>query len=269
VAHSIAIDIARNSALALPPLRRARDRRILAGEYDPAKDEVGYVRSVFEKHAKCVSALRELSGDVLEIGPGGNLGVALLFLDAGADHAVSMDSFPLVSDLDVQQALYGQLVRDPERLLSRLSYRCPDAIETTRLPDESFDIIYSHACLEHVANPAAAAAQIARLLKPGGATSHQIDLRDHRDFGQPLAFLRYSDLVWHAAVSRRGTTNRWRASDWIDAFQSDGLKIADATPTDVVQVTEEDRDAMNSKFHQKTLEDLGVTSVLLSARKPQ
>jgi SAM-dependent methyltransferase len=60
--------------------------------------------------------------------------------------------------------LYDHMVGDSTHFYERIDYRCPEAIETTGLPDDSFDIIYSHACLEHVIDPAKAVASIGRLL---------------------------------------------------------------------------------------------------------
>ena len=37
-----------------------------------------------------------------------------------------------------------------------------------------------------------------RLLAPGGYALHQVDFRDHRDFSQPRAFLRYGSEEWAA-----------------------------------------------------------------------
>lgn len=261
MAESIAIDIAVNSSLALSPIRKLRERANLARGYDHSKDAVDYVTGVFEKHSQCAE---RVAGNVLEIGPGGNLGSALLFLQAGADHVVGMDPFPWLRD---QQDFYRRLTPDADLLLDRLTYRCPEQIEKSELPDASFDIIYSHACLEHVADPAAASSQIGRLLAPGGSTSHQIDLRDHRNFKRPLAFLRHSDRVWRAAMSRRDYTNRWRASDWIDAFESAGLEIT-AAETEALRVSEEERQAMHPRFRRKSLDDLGITGLLVRARKP-
>jgi SAM-dependent methyltransferase len=262
----IGLDIAKNTVRAVRPIRARRDRRAIDQGYDEDKNSVAYTRSVFDKHAGQARRVREIGGNVLELGPGGNVGVALLFLAAGAKSATCIDVLPW-SQTDLP--LYRQLVDDPAPYFERIDYRVPEAIETTRLPDESFDIVHSHACLEHVWDPVVAVRQIARLLRPGGVTSHQIDLRDHRDFDRPLDFLRYSDWVWRSAQSRRIYTNRWRRSDWVNAFQSAGLRILTAESTLTGDCSEATRAGFHPRFRAKSLDDLRSLGILISAVKPE
>lgn len=245
----IALDIAKNWALALRPLRSRRASLLLEQGYDAAKDRPDYIQGVFREHSGLICEQRErICGNVLEIGPGGNVGVALLFLSAGATSATCIDVLPWAQE-------------DP-----RVDYRL-ESIETTTLPDEAFDMIYSHASLEHITNPPQAVRQMARLLRPGGVTTHQIDLRDHRNFDQPLDFLRFSDWTWRAAQSRRVWTNRWRRSDWEQAFDREGLRIVHTESTDTWQVDERERKQFHGRFRHKTLADLSSVGLLIAAVK--
>jgi ubiquinone/menaquinone biosynthesis C-methylase UbiE len=63
------------------------------------------------------------------------------------------------------------------------------AEELAGLADGSFDCVISNAVLEHVYEPVAVAASLARVTRPGGHNFHQIDFRDHKDFRHPLEFL--------------------------------------------------------------------------------
>jgi SAM-dependent methyltransferase len=260
----MALDITKNAGLVLKPLRQRQASKALAHGYDSRKDEAGYVRSVFEKHSRVVLTRRDLSGDVVEIGPGGNVGVALLFLAAGASTATCVDEFPWVT---TKLPVYSELAADADSLLDRLEYRL-EQVERTTLPAASVDIIYSHACLEHVRDPRLTVRQIARLLRPGGVTSHQIDLRDHRDFAQPLAFLRYPTWAWTAAQSRRVWTNRWRRSDWEAAFRQEGLEVFRSEATGTVDVGDEARTSLSRQFRNRPLTDLTTSGLLIAARKP-
>jgi hypothetical protein len=104
------------------------------------------------------------------------------------------------------------------------------------------------------------------MLKPGGVTSHQIDLRDHRDFDRPLDFLRYSDRVWSLMTSHRpGQPNRWRASDILQAFDRHGLDVYSLDRSPTSKVSERQRARFAPRFRSKSLDDLGTLEVFLAA----
>ncbi|TCO56003.1 methyltransferase domain-containing protein [Actinocrispum wychmicini] len=260
--ESIFTGLLKNQLLAVPAVRRRQQAR--AAPYEPTKNAVSYVEDVFENSARRMSGGRPLSGRVLEIGPGGNLGALLMYLAAGCDSGVAFDVVPLVTN---QRALYEAITPDAAELLARIEYRTGEPIERTSLPDSSFDMVFSAACLEHVADPSAALRTIHRLLKPGGVTTHSIDLRDHRDFADPLAFLRHSERAWRAATSRRLVTNRWRASDWQRGFESAGFVDVTVEPHEQATVTEATRSQFHRSFQSKDLTDLGTLLVDVTATK--
>ncbi|MET0133368.1 MAG: methyltransferase domain-containing protein [Kibdelosporangium sp.] len=262
--ESILAGVLKNQILAMPAIRRRRMAR--AAPYEPTKNAATYVRDVFENSSRLISSRRPLAGSVLEIGPGGNLGALLLYLAAGCDRGVALDVVALVTD---QRALYASLTPDAAELLRRIEYRTGEPVERPSLPDGDFDMIFSAACLEHVADPAAAIRTMHRLLKPGGVTTHSIDLRDHRDFGDPLAFLRHSGRAWRAASSRRLVTNRWRASDWRRGFESAGFADVVVDPHEQVSITEAMRSRFHRSFQAKNLADLGTLLVDVTATKPR
>ncbi len=279
-----------NRLIASAYRRRAQDHD------DPEKNEASYPLTVFHRHLTALEPLRGnlLGADVLEIGPGSNLGFGLLALLAGAKSATCLDSVSLAQQHE-QAELYTALVKtaatypdtylvapallerarqDPaglaQELLGRVSYRAPLDIARNNLPDASLDVICSQTCFEHFADPARAIAQIARLLRPGGVTSHQIDLRDHRDFNHPLDFLAYNETLWRLTTSHHpnAVRTRWRASQYRAAFEKQGLKLMYLEVTHATTVTEEMRRRFSRSFHSMDLADLGMLSVLLVARKP-
>ncbi len=270
-------------------------RRQLQQAHDPEKDEASYPLTVFHQHLTALEPLRGnlLGADVLEIGPGSNLGVGLLALLAGANSATCIDSAALARkerlvDLYlalvktaatypetylVAPALLERARQDPEglarELLGRVSYRAPLDFAKNTLPAASLDVICSHTCFEHFADPAGVIAQIARLLRPGGVTSHQIDLRDHRDFDHPLEFLTYNETLWRLANSNhpQAVRTRWRAAQYRAAFEKYGLEVVYLEVTHKMAVTEEMRRRFARRFRQMDLADLGILSLLLVARK--
>jgi SAM-dependent methyltransferase len=272
---------------------RGRAQHEDAGE----KDEANYPLTVFHQHLTALEPLRGnlLGADVLEIGPGSNLGFGLLALLAGANSVTCLDAVPRAhAQKSGMEALYSALVKtaalypetylvapalleharhDPDglawQLLERIVYRAPMDIARNDLPDASLDVVCSHICFEHFTDPAGAVAQIARLLRPGGVTSHLIDLRDHRNFDRPLDFLSYSDTLWRLTTSHRpdAVRNRWRASEYRAAFGQHGLELLYLEVIHKTTVNAEMRRRFSRRFRALDLEDLGILYLLLVARK--
>jgi SAM-dependent methyltransferase len=288
--------LVKNIALGNSLIASAYWRRRARQSHDPEKDEASYPLTVFHRHVTALEPLRGnlMGADLLEIGPGSNVGVGLLALLAGANSFTCLDVVPCAADTDdndlypalvktaaaypntylVAPALLERARHEPEELarelLGRLTYCAPMDIARNTLPDASLDVICSHTCFEHFADPAGAIAQIARLLRPGGVTSHQIDLRDHCDFNRPLDFLAHSDTIWRLTTSHlpNAVRNRWRASEYRAGFEQQGLEVVYLEVLHKTTVTQEMRRRFSRRFRALDLEDLGILNLLLVARKP-
>jgi SAM-dependent methyltransferase len=236
-----------NGAAATPVGRALYRRRLVRDGYEEEKDSDEYVSGVFFRHWEACG--RPTSGAVLELGPGRNVATAQLFAQKGCHPVVCIDAHPYVNRAE----------------LGGVEYRAPEAIERTTLPDRSFDVIYSHAVLEHVTDPPAAVRSIARLLRPGGVTTHVVDLRDHRDFDDPHAFLRYPNWLWRMATSRRSWVNRWRASDWRRAFSEARLDIKVFNQERVPLPADQ---KLARRFARKDTADLETVGILIVAGMP-
>lgn len=257
------IDIAKNLALGIPPVRRFEAKRH-PERCGADSDTAGYASGVFAKHREAVASRRAISGRVLEIGPGPNVATSALFLAAGATEATCID----IADWRAADAsaVYAELGLD-DAVLNRITYVCPCSIEEASFPSESFDVVFSQAAFQKFRDPAKATMNIARMLRPDGVTTHQIDLRDNRDFTRPLAFLEMSDLTWRLTRSNRSPTNRWRASDIVGTFEDAGLSVLAATPTRTIDVSEEESARFAPRFRSKRLDDLGVLGLFVVAQK--
>jgi SAM-dependent methyltransferase len=223
-----------------------------------------YARTQFERQRHAIEREQPVAGRVLEIGPGGNLAASALFVQAGANSAVCIDQHPWVAEnLGILYDDLGVL-----QLMDRVSY-VRACVETMPFPGEIFDIVFSHASYEHFTDPLAATLSVERVLRPGGITTHLIDLRDHRDFSRPLDFLKYDHRLWSWMTSHRLlSTNRWRASDLRRAFGLSGLEIRRLQVTMRAEVTRDTAASFAPPFRSKTLEDLSALEILLVAVKP-
>lgn len=142
-----------------------------------------------------------LDGRILELGPGTDFGPALL-LGENASELVVADRFlsgwqeqfhPLV--YRKMQTALGRKSRLLDRVVENDSYdgavTClqEDAGNLSSIEDNSIDLIYSNAVLEHVHPLDAAIQEMFRVTQAGGYGAHQVDFRYHRDFDLPLEHL--------------------------------------------------------------------------------
>lgn len=98
-------------------------------------------------------------------------------------------------------------------------------LEQLGLPDGCVDLIYSRMTLEHVDDPAALSAEMARVLAPDGVMLHRVDFRDHTGLIEQVTihfdFLSHSPQEWRAKGS---DTNLLRVNDFLDLWKDLGLE---------------------------------------------
>jgi SAM-dependent methyltransferase len=118
--------------------------------------------------------------------------------------------------------------------------------ECMSFPDNSFDVIFSSAVFEHIANPARVLHEVARVLRPGGVFLCRLHLytsdsgcHDTRIFSNHRSML---PLWSHLREPHRGKVventylNRLRLADWRHIFESNlpGVRVEpmmdDSTP---------------------------------------
>jgi SAM-dependent methyltransferase len=201
------------------------------------EDAAGYANRVVADYLTYGAGgdVERLKGrDVLEIGPGDNLGVALLLLAKGARTVTCIDGFAPNFDARHNSRIYGTIyntlsaeererVQDVvtlqadgtatvggDRLISR--YSVPMDAVATPLEPQSYDIIISRAVLEHLGNLEMGWKNMVRCLRLDGEMWHKVDFRCHNLFGQihPLYFLTISDSLWNLISRPDPTLNRLR-----------------------------------------------------------
>jgi hypothetical protein len=170
----------------------------------------------------------------LEIGPGGNVGVALRFLASGAERVIAIDKFVPFQTSPFHRALYrsirNRLSPEEQRRYDRaldlttgvvlkpgpFTYIYGHGIEDAAalIPPHSIDVIASNAVLEEVYRIDEAWAALDRVWRPGGSQVHKIDLSDYGMFTKhgfhPLEFLTIPDGVYRFMAESVGSPNRRR-----------------------------------------------------------
>ncbi|MBS0419051.1 MAG: class I SAM-dependent methyltransferase [Proteobacteria bacterium] len=166
---------------------------------------------------------------VLELGPGSDLGVGILLVQAGARGYVGVDRNPLVSERSaaVHAALGG--------VVEGVRYEVvPDFQFAAKLGQGEFDVIVSNAAFEHFDDVPDVARQLATVVKPGGKLSVHIDLKTHsrwiRD-KDPANIYRYPGWLYRLFYFP-GQPNRLRPADYRRAFTAAGWKNVRTSPVD-------------------------------------
>lgn len=244
-----------------------------------------YVRLLPEQWA----ALRGKS--VLEIGPGINFGSVLLMACFGARAMVS-DRFLAPWDPDYHPRFYSMLrdrIRERfpdadlaplERTLLRNSYK--DVVrefacaleDMNEIPTGSVDVVFSNAVLEHIYDPKAALASLARISRPGGLGFHQVDFRYHKSMDRPLEFLLTPDAEFEREFRdcHGECGNRVRPMEYAQLFEAAGFETTWSSSLDVDEEYFSEflsrlRKAKGSRYRHARAEELTAISVLIRTVK--
>ena len=213
------------------------------------QESVSYINTVYDDYLRYGGLGKaDLAGkNILEIGPGDNLGVALKFIAAGAAKVVCIDRIYPSRDKRQQYKIYMAL-RDclgpgeKKRFDSAITLRDGKArfhddkikyVHGVDIKDadkvikgENFDIIISRAALEHVYDIDSAIGVMDRYLRRGGYHMHKVDLRDHemftRDGYNPFFFLTIPAFTWGLMTKHCGKPNRKRADYFEKKFKELG-----------------------------------------------
>ena len=216
------------------------------GVFNKGKMEnFSYAKGVFTKHLSR-ACLLEKEGNidrvVMELGPGESLFSALLaksyffksslLIDAGNYALPSLKEYKNFSKWLANEGLPCPQINDCfsiDAMLSVLdSEFLTDGLNSLRsLSDETVDLIFSQAVLEHVRKNefAKIAKEFWRVLKPGGVSTHVIDFNDHLE--DSINHLRFSDQIWEAdwMASSGFYTNRIRLGEMLLVFEDQGFKV--------------------------------------------
>jgi SAM-dependent methyltransferase len=184
-----------------------------------------------------------LSGkNVLELGPGSDLGVGMLLLAGGASNYNACDVNNLMARaprrlydtlLDELQStnphkaqlIRAELDKQQSARQSKLNYVVrPDFDLAASFGAGSIELVFSQAAFEHFDDINSVVAQLTRVCRPGAMIVAEIDLKTHsrwiRD-RDPNNIYRYSDGIYNL-FRFRGIPNRVRPHQYEAAFARHG-----------------------------------------------
>lgn len=231
-----------NILFSLFPGMRPFIERYFFNPYAFNEKHLAYSTSQFRDFLEKIGGDTKITGkNILELGPGGSIGFGLLALKHGARKYSAIESISHAFITEEQMSSYRKLLDDSDELINRYFIRDANnqyAYNKTfiefieagqdssyRLPDESIDIIYSCAVLEHVHDLALCFSEMTRVLRGDGIMNHQVDLRDHIFSQKSLWFLNFSDYWFDKFFKNTGEyVNRKRLSHYEMLIQKNNLQ---------------------------------------------
>ncbi|MBI9078760.1 MAG: class I SAM-dependent methyltransferase [Pseudodesulfovibrio sp.] len=278
---------------------------IIAYRRSALKDPEQYGLAIWLKnltHAQKAKPERSFS-DIIELGPGSTLGAGLWARLLGCDSYTAIDAFTL-TDSERNRKLLNNIEQktprgvfndtfkrfnlDPEKIAhmvdermphvradleslydgnqsKTLSYVTPEQAASS-IPDSSVDLVFSHAVLEHVENIQFVLDETYRMLRPGGCSSHSVDLSSHNTHSEWNGHWTYSDTLWKVICGNRSyLINRNPVSQYEKALLKSGFEI------EIFQKgTREnriDRHNLIPRFKNLSETDLTTANLLFTATK--
>lgn len=215
--------------------------RYVYNMYHFGSEQNQYSRSQFTSFINSLGKYGSLKNKtILEIGPGGSVGLGLLALKRGAKKYYAIDTG---THLAVKSRIYNEyshllgdkalldkifINNNENYILNPQLVRFLDITQKSiyPLPDDSIDIIYSCAVLEHAHNLDLCFSEMSRVLKPGGTMNHIVDLRDHVFSQKSLYFLEIPEYWFRFFFGNTGSyVNRKRFSYYTRLFSLNNLEV--------------------------------------------
>ena len=226
-----------------------------------------------------------LSGkDVLELGPGSDLGVGLYLLSKGAGTYSACDVHDLAAA--APDAFYNSLlarlpanssktVDDLKKELAHAKVESSSMLNYVVRSDfdlvsafgkNTVDLVFSQAAFEHFDDIDATVGELSKVCRPGAILIAEIDLRTHtrwiRDL-DPNSIYRYPEWLYRAFWFR-GIPNRIRPEQYVRTLERCGWTGITVLPLSMLD--DEGTQGLDAAF-KDSANEMALLSVVLCARK--
>ena len=157
-----------------------------------------------------------------------------------------------------------------------IEYVAPGNAACTELPDNSMDLFFSNAVLEHISKQVVIdiTKEAMRILKKGSLYYNYIGLHDHYiSFDKTISkvnFLKYPEFIWKILAKNKITyLNRLRNSQFIKIIKNCGCEILKVNAhIDRTSLKEVKTMKLAKKFKGLEPEDLSIDLTEIVAKKP-
>lgn len=261
------------------PFLRPLVEKYLYNPLDFKNNHLEYSQRKFKEFSELTNTSLQ-DKTLLELGPGGSLGFGLLALEKGLAQYFAIDDGLHTFISSRQITSYKNLLKNNSDAFAQYFQKTPSGWryqpkkirsltidQTSKYPlaDESVDIIYSCAVLEHVHALDLCFSEMTRVLRPGGIMYHEVDLRDHIFSQKSLWFLTISDFWFHILFSRTGAyVNRKRFSFYKKLFDKNNLKVVNFHRN-----IEFEASLKKNTFREFSSEDLQIATFTVVLRKKE
>ncbi len=227
--------------------------------------------------------------NILELGPGADLGIGLIMLAEGATSYNALDVHNLVKD--VPDTFYDQLFKvleqDPflktniDFLQSQLkktqqdqndllNYLCRKDFDLSIFKDKNIDLVVSNSAFQQFDDPATTIQQLSQIVNPGAYFVALLDLKTHTRWinkRDPLNIYRYPDAIYNT-LKFRGSQNRVRPIEFkqmLEANNWGNVKIIPRLQLDKKYINSVNRTLL-SKF-QPNKNQMETLTCMICAQK--
>ena len=229
-----------------------------------AQSHLGLYR-LYDRHLAPLDPAWLEAQTILEVGIGETNSSCYEFAARGAVRCYALEPFvPL--DADTDRELLRLCATHHNTGEAGIADRVVRLKDSAAIPSGSVDLVLSNSVLEHVADNDQLAAELQRVLRPGGRMLHVVDYRDHF-FVFPYHFLLWSDAVWNRFLNP-GDLPRWRIGDHIRAFTRAGLTVEVLKATPIPEEFEKVRARIHPRFANYSEQDLTTAYGTLYVTKP-